>query len=91
MYRTEIGIIGKILELLSDSGREGVIISSLVCRANISQSELLTKCNPLIKSGLINMLKIKRTRKLWLTSSGREFHQELKRFQETLDKIPIRY
>ena len=51
-YRSEMGIMGDILDVTMDGGQRGVIVSSISRKANLSHYAVLDKCEKLINAGL---------------------------------------
>ena len=52
-YRSEMGIMGDILDVTMDGGQRGVIVSSISRKANLSHYAVLDKCEKLINAGLM--------------------------------------
>ena len=51
-YRSEMGIMGDILDVTMDGGQRGVIVSAISRKANLSHYAVLDKCEKLINAGL---------------------------------------
>ena len=43
-YRSEMGIMGDILDVTQNGGQQGVIVSAISRRANLSHYAVLDKC-----------------------------------------------
>ena len=90
-YRSEMGIMGDILDVTTSGGREGVIISAISRKANLSHYAVLDKCQKLIDAGLVNSVKNERNRTYMVTEKGPQFVQEFQKFQSLLESMNLRY
>ena len=89
--RSQMGIIGDILEVTMQGGREGTIVSIISRKANLSHYGVLDKCERLISAGLVESTKKDRNRIFRITEKGLQFFQEFKRFQGLLESLNLRY
>ncbi len=83
-YRSEMGIMGDILNVTANGGRDGIIISAISRKANLSHYAVLDKCEKLVEAGLVESVKNDRNRVFLITEKGLQFFQEFKRFLEKL-------
>lgn len=90
-YRSEMGIIADILGVTMDGGSQGVIVSAISRRANLSHYAVLEKCQKLIDAGLLESLKDDRNRLYKVTEKGIRFFQEFQRFQNVMQGLNLRY
>ena len=90
-YRSEMGIMGDILDVTQNGGQQGVIVSAISRRANLSHYAVLDKCEKLINAGLVETKREDRNRKFRITEKGLEFFQEFKTFQNLLESMNLRY
>jgi len=90
-YRSEMGIMGDILDVTMAGGRQGVIVSAISRRANLSHYAVLDKCEKLVTAGLVESLKNDRNRIFMITERGLQFFQEFKRFQDLVESMSLRY
>jgi predicted transcriptional regulator len=90
-YRSEMGIIADILDVAMDGGAQGVIVSAISRRANLSHYAVLEKCQKLIDAGLVESMKDERNRLFKVTEKGIGFLQEFQRFQGMMQGLNIRY
>ncbi len=90
-YRSEMGIMGDILDVTMDGGRDGVIISAISRKANLSHYAVLDKCEKLVTAGLVDSVKNERNRLFMITAKGLEFFQEFRRFQDLVESMNLRY
>src|SRR5207249_10679736 len=78
-YRSEMGIIADILVVTMDGGSQGVIVSAISRRANLSHHAVLEKCQKRIDAGLVESMKAERNRLFKITEKGIRFFQEFQR------------
>lgn len=90
-YRSEMGIIADILGVTMDGGTQGVIVSAISRRANLSHYAVLEKCQKLIDAGLVESMKDDRNRLFVITEKGIRFFQEFQRFQNLVQTMNLRY
>ena len=90
-YRSEMGIIADILGVTMDGGTQGVIVSAISRRANLSHYAVLEKCQKLIDAGLVESMKDNRNRLFTITEKGIRFFQEFQRFQNIVQMMNLRY
>ena len=90
-YRSEMGIIADILGVTMDGGAQGVIVSAISRRANLSHYAVLEKCQKLIDAGLVESMKADRNRLFKITEKGIRFFQEFQRFQNIVEGMNLRY
>lgn len=86
-----MGIIADILSVAMDGGAQGVIVSAISRRANLSHYAVLEKCQKLIDAGLIESIKVDRNRLFKVTEKGIRFFQEFQRFQGVMQGLNLRY
>ena len=90
-YRSEMGIMGDILDVTMNGGQQGVIVSAISRRANLSHYAVLDKCEKLINAGLVQTRRDDRNRKFMITEKGLKFFDEFKNFQNLLESMNLRY
>lgn len=90
-YRSEMGIIADILGVTMDGGTQGVIVSAISRRANLSHYAVLDKCQKLIDAGLVDSMKDNRNRLFVITEKGIKFFQEFQKFQNLVQTMNLRY
>ena len=66
-YRSEMGIMGDILNVTADGGRDGIIVSAISRKANLSHYAVLDKCEKLVEAGLVESVKNDRNRVYLIT------------------------
>ena len=82
-----MGIMGDILDVTADGGRDGIIVSAISRKANLSHYAVLDKCEKLVEAGLVESIKTDRNRVFQITEKGLQFFQEFKRFQGLALKV----
>jgi len=90
-YRTPLGIMSEILQIMMDSGIEGAIVSEISRKANLSYYTTVEKCQKLINSSLVESVRKGRNSAFVITTKGIEFFREFKKFQEMTQEINLRY
>ena len=90
-YRSEMGIMADILGVTMDGGTQGVIVSAISRRANLSHYAVLDKCQKLIDAGLVDSMKDYRNRLFVITEKGIKFFQEFQKFQDLVESMNLRY
>ena len=90
-YRSEMGIMGDILDVTMQGGRNGVIVSAISRKANLSHYAVLDKCEKLVDAGLVETTKNDRNRLYMITEKGLKFVQEFQRFQSLVESMNLRY
>ena len=90
-YRSEMGIMGDILDVAMEGGRQGTIVSAISRRANLSHYAVIEKCEKLSSAGLVESVRTDKNRLYTITEKGLQFVQEFRRFQSVLDGMNLRY
>jgi predicted transcriptional regulator len=90
-YRSEMGIMGDILDVAMEGGRQGTIVSAISRRANLSHYAVIEKCEKLSSAGLVESVRTDKNRLYTITEKGLQFVQEFRRFQTVLDSMNLRY
>ena len=86
-YRSEMGIMGAILDVTMNGGQQGVIVSAISRRANLSHYAVLDKCEKLINGGLVETRRDDRNRKFMITEKGLKFFDAVSYTHLTLPTI----
>lgn len=90
-YRSELGIISDILFVTMDCGRQGIIISSISRRTNLSHNSAIEKCQKLIDFGLLTSITNGKNNLFVVTEKGILFFHEMQKFLEIAHELNIRY
>ncbi len=86
-----MGIMGDILDVTADGGRDGIIVSAISRKANLSHYAVLDKCDKLVEAGLVESVRNDRNRVYLITEKGLQFFQEFKKFQGLVESMNLRY
>jgi predicted transcriptional regulator len=86
-----MGILSDILTATREEGQNGIIISAISRKANLSHYAAVDKCNKLIEAGLIKMTTEARNKIFILTEKGIQFFEELERFQNLMKSLKLKY
>ncbi len=89
-YRSEMGIMHEILSIAAFGGQNGVNVSKISSKANLSHYAVIDKCNRLIEAGIVELHRNKRNRIFTLTEKGRLFFVELDRFQSLVSSLNLK-
>jgi predicted transcriptional regulator len=83
-YRTSVRIIADILVTARDyaDGQEGVGITLILHRANLSYNRLVRILQDLVHSGLLEELQMERGNRYRISTRGLEFLSAYGRFEE---------
>lgn len=90
-YRSEIGIMGDILDVTADAGYNGALVSQITRCANLSYYAALEKCDKLTTAGLVQFRQNGRNKTFSITHKGRQFARELDKFRDLADSLNLRY
>ncbi len=88
-YRSKIGIMDDILSVTMDAGSQGIIVSSISRRANLSYDAVLKKCQTLVDAGLLSSKKGSKKHLIVITEKGMGFFREFQRFKEVLQSLNL--
>jgi predicted transcriptional regulator len=81
-YRTQVRIIADVLRTAKDKGNDGVGITLLLRKANLSYARLLKIVSTLVASGLMEEVMIEKTLRYKISDKGVEFLQAYAHFEE---------
>ena len=82
-YRTQVRIIADVLKTANDNGQDGVGITVLLRRANLSYSRLIKIVTTLLQSGLMEEIQLENSSSRYrISSKGVEFLMAYGRFEE---------
>lgn len=89
-YRTSMGILSEILQIIMDGGLEGVMISEISRKANLSHNGTADNCQKLLNAYLIESIRKGRNYIFVITPKGIEFFKEFKIFQDMAQEMNLR-
>ncbi len=81
-YRTNMQIMAQVLDKMQDAGSQGLIISRLTQKANLSHDRLTSLTSNLIGSGLITKIEYDGRNCYVITEKGMMFLSEYQKFYE---------
>lgn len=88
-YRNGIRIIGDILFIINDFGSEGINITQLLRKANMSYNRLSQLSRQLITAGLIEEKNEDGKHLYLITQRGREYLDKYQRFKEITNSFGL--
>src|SRR5574340_1729100 len=83
-YRTSLGITLDILQTCMDAGVNGILVSRVSQKANLSHNAVVNNCQRLVDAGMVSTSRIKRKYIFTITEKGIRFFYELEKFQDTI-------
>lgn len=89
-YRSELGIVLEILDLLASRGRQGIIVSAIARIANVSYNSVNEICQKLVDGELVILFKDKNKCRYIITEKGIAFLTELRQFANLIQSLNIR-
>jgi len=89
-YRTSMGILSEIMQIIMDAGMQGVMVSELSRKSNLSYRATVENCQKLIDASLIESIRKGRNYIFVITPQGIVFFREFKRFQEITCEMNLR-
>ena len=90
-YRTSLGITWDILQACMYAGINGISVSRISQKANLSHSAVVSNCQRLVDAGMIRPSRIKRKYIFTINEKGIKFFYELEKFHDIVKEINIRY
>ena len=81
-YRNHQQIVYDVLTITQDSNRNGITVTPLLTKANLSHSRLEKFVKKLTGAGLVNKIEYDGKNIFVITEKGRLFIDEYNRFQE---------
>lgn len=89
-YRSELGKIYAILNVIANSGSDGVFVSIIAHKANLTHDVVVDSCTKLAAAGLIDMTRRGRNRIMTMTQKGFWFFLEIRRFKRLVEGMNLR-
>ncbi len=80
-YRSSQAIIESILMPTQDAGREGIVITNLMQKSNLSHTRVNEFIEKLTGTGLMNKIEFDGKNTFIITEKGRLYLQEYKKYQ----------
>ncbi|MDH3192542.1 MAG: winged helix-turn-helix domain-containing protein [Nitrosopumilus sp.] len=88
-YRTTNQIVSDLLDATEQSGQEGIKITHLLSKANISHTRLSVFIENLTGSGLINKIEFDGRNTFVITQRGREYLEIYKKFSSIAESFGL--
>ncbi|HLC24670.1 MAG TPA: winged helix-turn-helix domain-containing protein [Nitrosopumilaceae archaeon] len=82
-------IVSDLLTVTEQSGVNGINVTSLLTKANLSHSRLGKFLNNLTGAGLINRIEFDGKNVFVITSKGRQYLESYKNFQNLADSFGL--
>jgi predicted transcriptional regulator len=89
MYRNSNQIAECILQSVSESGTEGIIVTRLLHKSNLSHGRFKKFAKKLLQSNLINKIENKNKITFVLTENGRIYLDEYRRFSSMAENFGL--
>ena len=91
LYRTQVKIVADVLSAAMDNGtNEGVGITHLLRRANLSYARMVRILNDLVGSGLLETIEQERGHRYRTSDRGLQFLTAYGRFQDFAKSFGLR-
>ena len=81
-YRNSLQIMTSVLDNMSNAGMDGLTVSQIILKSNISHSRLQKLVHNLSSSGLVNKIEYEKKQTFVITEKGRLLLQEYKKFSD---------
>jgi predicted transcriptional regulator len=88
-YRNSNQIAECILQSVSESGAEGIKVTRLLHKSNLSHVRFKRFANKLVQSNLINKIEVKNKTIFIITENGRVYLDEYRRFSSIADSFGL--
>ena len=89
VYRNSYQITESILDSVAYSGKEGVTITPLIRKSNLSYNRITSFINKLTQSNLINKIETNGKITFILTEKGRIYLDEYKKFSNIAENFGL--
>lgn len=89
--RSTLGITGDILQACIDAGLDGILVSEISLKANLSYTAVMKNCKKLIDAGLVRSVRNKRCYIFIITEKGIRFFREFQKFQDVIRELNIKF
>lgn len=89
IYRTSIQIVADLLMATEQCGQEGIKVTSLLTKANLSHSRLAKFVGNLTGAGLINRIEYDSKHTFILTPKGRQYLESYKKFSDIAESFGL--
>lgn len=88
-YRNNMQIMSTILQATQDSDRNGIQVTTLINKSNLSHPRLKNFLGKLISNGLINQIEFDGKHTFIITEAGMLYLEEYKKFKMISDSFGL--
>ena len=88
-YRTTHQLLADVLTITSESDRNGVAVTTLCHKSNLSHGRLKSYLGSLTSSGLMNEIEYDGKNTFIITGKGKLYLEEYKRFSDIADSFGL--
>ena len=88
-YRNQPQIITDVLNITSESGQEGINITSLLSKSNLTHTRLSTIITNLTGVGLLNKIECDGKNTFIITPKGKLYLEEYKKYQNIVTSFGL--
>ena len=88
-YRHHQQILADVLLITQDSNRNGIFITKLCTKSNISHGRLRSLLTTLTGSGLVNQIKFDGKNTFVITEKGSQYLEQYKKFSEIAESMGL--
>lgn len=88
-YRTSMQIVADLLTATDQCGQEGIKVTTLLTRANLSHSRLSKFIENLTGAGLINKIEYDGRNTFIITSKGKQYLESYQRFHNLAESFGL--
>ena len=81
-YRNSLQIMTSVLDNMNNAGMDGLTVSQIILKSNISHSRLQKLVHNLSSSDLVNKIEYEKKQTFVITEKGRLLLQEYKKFSD---------
>ena len=89
IYRTSMQIVADLLVATDQCGQEGIKVTSLLTKANLSHSRLSKFVENLTGAGLINKIGFDGKNAYVITTKGKQYLESYRRFHELAESFGL--
>jgi len=89
VYRTSMQIVRDLLTVTEESGMNGINVTSLLTKANLSHSRLSKFIENLTGAGLMNKIEYDGKNTFVITTKGKQYLETYESFQNLADSFGL--
>ena len=90
-HRSNLSITRDILQACVDAGADGVLISKISQKANLSYSTAINNCQKLINANMVQSFRNERKHVFTITEKGIRFFKEFQKFHDVVKELNLVY